>query len=197
MKTFLVLPTLLMFTLVGCKTSSNPASAPVPSEPQAETSPAPRPHLSTEPKYGWKEFHAETFETHPQPATRSERQFAIPGKTSRLRVKLNVSSATLGGVVTNDLLSTLKLPHKVHRAADFPKMACFIQSANKASATCDIDSSKKLAFLVRDARAETTKPAGILGIKSKSQRLAEQAVPPDKISISLSTWQCIENCMKP
>jgi hypothetical protein len=76
-------------------------------------------------------------------------------------------------------------------------MPCSLQSVEKASVTCDIDASKKMAFLVRDGRAEGTKPAGILGIKSKSRKAAEQATLPDKIFISLATWQCIENCSKP
>jgi len=190
MKTSLVLPSLLALSLFGCKAKPNPAAASDPSSPPPAEQSQNAPASSPQPRYVWKEFHAETFETHPLGA----KAFLIPKRTAKVRVSIQASSGVFGGVVSKELLDEFKRKHTILRSQGFQKMPCSLMMVDTSEAVCKFDPDVQMAYIVRDARAEGTLAAGLYGFLHRSNSLAERAALPNKIRISLSTWQCVENC---
>jgi hypothetical protein len=191
MKHPLILPSLLVLALVGCKSSSSPVPAQAGPQQTAGAAIVPNAPPPPRPKYGWKEFHAETFETH----TLEGKAFRIPAKSTKLRVTIKAESAVFGGVIRDAVLVAFGIDHKVVRGNDFHKMPCSLMSVDKSETACEIDGREHMDYLVRDSRAEGTGLGGLLGVFRRSSKMMEHATLPNKISISLSTWQCIENCV--
>jgi len=184
MKNSFVIAGLAALALLGCKTDLEPTNGNSPVEPMSQQAQVP---LS--PRYGWEEFHEETFETHPLQA----KWFAVPPSISRLRVSVQADSAIFGGVFPYDFLSTNR---RLLRAGNFQGRPCSLMYVDKSEATCLIDKHVRMGFLVRDERAEGTAVMGALGIRLRNSKLAERGTSPNKIQISLAAWQCIEHCRK-
>jgi len=184
-------PSLLLLALVGCKASSKPADSTLPAQSspqQAQVAPVTPP---PQPKYGWKVFHAETFETH----TLGAKAILIPKRSAKLHVDLQATSAVFGGVISKDFLDKVKRKHLVLRTQNFQKMPCSLMMVDKSGVTCTLDKDEQGAYFIRDARAEGTGLGGAFGFLHHSNKLAERAALPDKIHVTLSTWECIENCI--
>ena len=182
---------LLVLVSAGCKMGQQPTTvSSSPSQPGAQ--PAQPATASPSPKFGWKEFHAETFETH----ALEGKSFYLPHAAAKLRVTVQADSAVFGGVTSEVILKAHQLDHKIIRRPDFARMPCALLSVDKTVATCQTAGDERMVFIVRDARAEGTELAGAVGMKLHSGKLIEHATLPNKIQISLSTWQCVENCKK-
>lgn len=189
MRKLLIAATLVVLGLTACKRVS--PSEQNSSASQASAQPGTWPNLfQPTPKFGWKVVHEETFETHPL----YTKYFALPGGTSKLRVKVHADMAILGGVLPRSVIPFIK---RTLRTEDFSKMPCSLQWVDQTEVACNIDKEEREAFVVRDARAEGTMASGLFGFLKGSHKLAERAALPNKIQISLYSWQCIENCTKP
>ena len=92
MKVLILLFGSVMIALVGCNTSASP-------------------------KFGWKPFHEETFET--QILSDPSKPFAIPKTVSKLRVTIQADSAVDGGVLPEARLIANQPGHKARHSADF------------------------------------------------------------------------------
>jgi len=191
MKKSQVLPSLLAVALCGCKASSNPATTSNPSTPpptqQAQSTPAPTP---PEPKYGWKVFHAETFEMH----TLEGKAFRVPASIKKLRVKIKADSGVLGGTLPAAVLTALAQDHKILTPRSFLNKPCSLLDVDQIDTTCEIDPGGQMDFVVRDERGAGTFLLGEAGLLIRDHKVLEQATSPNRIQISLSGWQCIENC---
>jgi hypothetical protein len=192
MKNMVLLSSLMVIIAVGCKKNSAPPAT-TPTQPQisqqAQVSSAP---LPLKPNYGWKQFKDETFETHPL----NGRVFHLPHKATKLRVSIDAGYAVFGGVFSDAKVDAVRLNHKILRAADFSNRPCSFQSVDKGESTCELDRGEELSFLIRDSRSEASAMGGLLGLHVRSRKMTERAVLPNKIRVTLSSWQCIENCSK-
>jgi hypothetical protein len=195
---------LLAFTifLVGCQNSPQPLVDNTSSQATIQQAQ----HLGSSvhsPRFGWKQFHEETFETHPVvdistvgDYLRSSKWFSIPHRASRLRVAVQARSAIFGGVLPQSTLIIQKLTGKPFDGAEFKNMPCSLQSVNRSEIACDIDRNRRVAFYVRDARSEKVLTDGFFATWGRNSKLSKEAALSNVIQISLSTWQCIENCEK-
>jgi hypothetical protein len=180
MKSSILLLSLVLVTfLVGCNADSRSLSA---------TSQVAAQHRTGTPKFGWKEFHQESFETHPvvdqrtvTQFLRSSKWFSIPSATWKLRVMVKASSALCGGVFPEPKLILRQLIGSPLKRRDFAHTPCVLDGVTKGELSCEIDRHASMALYVRDARSKSKAGASPL---------------PDKVQISLSRWQCIENCEK-
>jgi hypothetical protein len=168
MKALILLVSSSIIALVGCNTSASP-------------------------KFGWKPFHEETFETQ----ALAYKPFAIPQTVSKLRVTIQADSAVFGGVLPKARLIASQPTHKTRHLADIGKRPCSLESVDKDEVTCEISNDEPMVFIVRDSRSVGTFVTGLAGAFVRSPKLVEQAALPNKIKISLSAWQCIEDCREP
>ena len=186
MKPSIAIIGLSVFTFVGCKTDSQPIAANQPAQStsqQAQTTQV----LAPAPKFGWRTFHEEAFETTPGDAKR----FSVPPAANKLRVVVQADSAIFGGVFHQAFLST---KGRKLLARDFQQSPCSLWLVVKGGSTCTIDSHEPVAFLVRDKRAEGAVLMAAVGVRLRSSKIVERETLPNKIHISLATWQCIEHC---
>jgi hypothetical protein len=189
MKSSVFLFGLLGLALVGCK--ANPSSI-IYVQPVVDQNESPL--VQPPAKFGWKEFHAETFETYPVHSKAYKKTFKITRGATKMRVAIQADSAVFGGAIPDSRLTEIELRRQVLRAEAFAKMPCSLQSVDKIDVSCELDRSVRTDFIVRDARAEGTEATGAFGAWHHSSKLVEHATLPNKIQISLSSWQCIENC---
>jgi hypothetical protein len=77
---------------------------------------------------------------------------------------------------------------------NFKQRPCSLMFVDKSEAECKLDAHEKTDYLIRDERAEGSMLISGLSLKTRSSKMAERGTLPNKIQISLLTWQCIENC---
>lgn len=195
MKKLLVPPSLLVLTLVSCKSSSMPSAnnAPVQAIQQQNqtvtTSPQPAP---PKPKYGWKKFSDQTFETS---LLGGLTIIPLPSTVSRLKVFLTSDSGVYGGLLPQNAAQ----PQHIVAGHQFRSLPCSLFKVERAEIECS--SGPTMAFVVRDAHMVRRGLiggggllAGIHGLVRPAERAAEKSSEPNKVHVELSTWSCLENC---
>ena len=185
MKNSIGLLCVILLMLGGCRTATPPTNIGLAKVLQPAVS-------ATPPKYGWRQVHQEIFETDPLEG----KSFGIPGGSAKLRVAIDAASAVFAGVIPESEFTAIQISRRHFVPADFRNMKCSLQSVDKSDATCDVDRHRRMILIVRDARGLGTVVAGTAGFLRKSPKLMEHAALPDRIQVSVSTWQCLENCPK-
>ncbi len=144
------------------------------------------------PKYGWKRLGAETFSLD---AT-EHKYFRLP--TGRLRFEFKAEDAIYAGVMTPQEYAPFSKGRYLE-LIHFRSFHCVKESIIEASQNCNVTMPNAM-LAIRDKRGPVTKALGgysALHPLKGGGEMADRAMKPNKVNVTVYRWDCIENCPAP
>jgi hypothetical protein len=144
------------------------------------------------PKYGWKKLGSEAFSLD---AT-EHKYFRLP--SGRLRMEFKGEDAIYAGVMTPEQyaqFSNGKYLELIH----FRSFHCVKESIIEAVQNCNVPMANAM-LAIRDKRGPVTRAMGgysALHPLKGGGDMADRAMKPNKVSVTLYRWDCLENCPVP
>lgn len=142
-----------------------------------------------QPKFGWKKLGAETFSLNAM----QHKYFKLPA--GKLRFEFKAEEAVYAGVMTPQQYAAFtngKYLELIH----FRSFHCVKESVIEATQDCNV-SIQNAMLAVRDKRGPVTKAVGgysALHPLKGSGGMADRSTRPNKVSVTLYRWDCVENC---
>jgi hypothetical protein len=141
-----------------------------------------------QPRFGWKKTGQETFSLDATEA----KYLRLP--SGRLHFEFQAEDAVYAGVLTPQQYAAVS--GRYLTLAAFRQFHCVRESIIETTADC-IVGVPNAVLAVRDKRGPITRAAGLYSTVKPvggSAGLADRASKPNRVTVTLYQWACIENC---
>jgi hypothetical protein len=143
------------------------------------------------PKLGWKQTGSETFSLNV-----SQPRYYLLSHPGRWRFEFKADTAISTGVATAGQFG--RVSGKYLTLRDFNSFSCVKTSILEAAVECVVrEPNSRLA--IRDERGPMTRAEGAISAVepktgSSGASITDRATRPNKVTVTVYEWSCIENC---
>jgi hypothetical protein len=139
-------------------------------------------------KFGWKKLAQETFSLD---ATEHK---AFPLPTGRLLFEFKAEEGISAGVATAAEYAPFQAGRYLE-LANFKQFHCVQTDLIEGKQQCNVSAANAI-LAIRDKRGPITKTFGAISVihPSGSGAVADRGTKPNKVTLTIYSWSCIENC---